>query len=339
MEAGVTGASTVAFAVADSSHVSAARLGVARMTQALGFDETQAGRAAIVVTEAATNILKHAGRGTFVAQAVAVDGALGLEMLAIDKGPGMRDFESSAVDGHSTSGTRGTGLGAIRRQSDEFEVYTHHAAGTILRAMLWSGAPPAPHEGYEVGAICVPKPGETVCGDAWGVEFTPQGAVFLLADGLGHGPDASRAASLAVDALRRHAADGAVRLLDRAHAALKPTRGAAVAVMRHDAAAGEIVYAGVGNISAVILSASSRRAMVSSNGIVGHNVHRSQEYRYPWARGALLVAHTDGIDTHWDLAAFPGLADCHPSVIAAMLYREHARGRDDAGVVVARTRQ
>jgi len=334
----VSAAGAVAVTVADSSHVSAARQGVSRMTRALGFDETRAGRAAIVVTEAATNMLKHAGRGTFVAQSIVVDGVLGLEMLAIDKGPGMRDFEASAVDGHSTSGTRGTGLGAIRRQSDEFEVYTHHEAGTILRALLWAGTQPAPNEDYDVGAICVPKPGETVCGDAWGVEFTPQGAVFLLADGLGHGPDASRAASLAVDTLHRYPQESAVRVLDRAHAALKPTRGAAVAVMRHDTASGEVQYAGVGNISAVILAGASRRAMVSSNGIVGHNVHRSQEYRYPWARGALLVAHTDGIDTHWDLAAFPGLSDCHPSVIAAMLYREHARGRDDAGVVVARTR-
>jgi anti-sigma regulatory factor (Ser/Thr protein kinase) len=324
--------------VGDKSHVSATRQGVSRLTHALGFDETRAGRAAIVVTEAVSNILKHAKAGTLIAQPVTCGGALGVEMLAIDKGPGMASFEASAIDGHSTTGTQGTGLGAMRRQSDEFEVYTREGGGTILRALVWAGEPPAGELRYVVGALCVPKPGETVCGDAWGVEFVRGGASFLIADGLGHGPDASRASALAVDALRRHPADGAVRILDRAHAALKPTRGAAVAVVRHDDEVDEITYAGVGNISACVIDARSRRAMVSSNGIVGHNVHRSQEYRYPWARGALLVAHTDGIDTHWDLAAFPGLVDCHPSVIAAMLYREHSRGRDDAGVVVARSR-
>lgn len=322
-------------AIDDASHVSAARQGTSRITQALGFDDTRAGRAAIVVTEAVTNMLKHAKGGTFIGQPVCIGGALGIEMLAIDKGPGMRDFEASARDGYSTVGTQGTGLGSIRRQSDEFEVYTRHDRGTILRTLIWAGAPPA-NQAYDVGAVCVPKSGETACGDAWGVEFVHGGAAFLLADGLGHGPDASRASSLAVDAMRRHCAEGAVRILDRAHAALKPTRGAAVAVMRHDIAANEVTYAGVGNISACVIDATTRRAMVSSNGIVGLNVHRSQEYRYPWARGALLVAHTDGIDTHWDLAAFPGIVDCHPSVIAAMLYREHSRGRDDAGVVVAR---
>jgi len=335
MEAVLTGLDGFTVAVGDASHVSAARMGVGRMTQALGFDETRAGRAAIVVTEAVSNIVKHAGSGTFVARAIEANGCMGLELLAIDKGPGMRDFEASAVDGHSTSGTPGTGLGAIRRQSDEFDVYTDVGAGTILRALLWAAQAPR-NSAYEVGALCVPKPGESVCGDAWGVEFGGHGVTFLLADGLGHGPDASRAASLAVDTLHRHPAETALRILDRAHARLKPTRGAAVAVMRHEQAGGELSFAGVGNISACVIDRQSRRAMVSHNGIVGHNVHKSQEFRYPWPRGALLVAHTDGIDTHWDLARHPGLADRHPAVIAAMIFREHSRRRDDAGIVVAR---
>jgi hypothetical protein len=79
--------------------------------------------------------------------------------------------------------------------------------------------------------------------------------------------------------------------------------------------------------------------MVSHNGIVGHNVHRSEEYRYPWPPGALLVAHSDGLETQWSLAAFPGLASRHPAMIAAMLFREHSRKRDDVAVVVARAAQ
>jgi anti-sigma regulatory factor (Ser/Thr protein kinase) len=338
MEAVLRSADSIAVEVADSTHVSAARQAVARITQALDFDETHAGQAAIVVTEAVTNMLKHGGGGSFIARPLSVDGAIGIEMLAIDKGPGMEDFEACAVDGHSTAGTRGNGLGAMRRQSDEFEVYTRRGEGTILRALIWRGAKPAGDCHYVLGALVVPKPGESVCGDAWGAEFSEEGATFLLADGLGHGPDARRAAASAVDALHSHPREAAVRIVDRAHMKLRPTRGAAVAVMRHEAASGELAFAGVGNISACVIDADSRRAMVSHNGIVGHNMHKSTEYRYPWAPGGLLVAHTDGIDTRWDLAQFPGLTDCHPSVIAAMLYREHARGRDDAGIVVARLR-
>jgi anti-sigma regulatory factor (Ser/Thr protein kinase) len=325
-----------AVAVEDSSHVSAARLGVQRIAHHLGFDAVRAGRVAIGVTEAVTNIVKHASRGTLAARTLARGDAVGIEVIAIDRGPGMEDFELCARDGMSSTGTPGTGLGAMQRQSDEFDVYTRHGRGTIVRMVFWDRQAPTAREDYEVGAIVVPKTGETACGDAWGMELHDRGATFVVADGLGHGPDASRAATTAVDVLHRHPEDSAIRILDLAHAKLRPTRGAALAVIRHDAVAGEVTFAGVGNIAACVVEGDTRRAMVSHNGIVGHNVHKSGEYRYPWPPGSLLVAHSDGLETQWRIDAFPGLARCHPALIAAMLFREHSRKRDDVAVVVAR---
>ena len=322
-------------AATESSHVASARGAAQRLAEGLEFDATRAGRVAIVVTEAVTNMLKHAGGGTLAVRALAWGGALGIEVLAIDSGPGMSDVGGSARDGVSTTGTSGTGLGAMRRLSDEFEVWSHPGQGTIARMLLWDRAAPAKRPSHQVGAVCIPKPGETVCGDAWDVAFHPRGATFLVADGLGHGPDASRAATAAVEVLHTHPDDTAVRILDLAHGRLRPTRGAAIAVMRHDLGAGEVSYAGVGNISGTILS-TPRRAMVSLAGIVGHNMHRSQEYRYAWPDDALMVAHSDGLETQWDLGAYPGIAECHAAVIAGMLYREHARRRDDCTVLVAR---
>ena len=321
--------------VEDPSHVSAARMAMSRLVRDLEFDETQAGRVAIVATEAVTNMVRHGGGGTFAARALARDGALGVEMLAIDAGPGMADFGHSARDGVSTGGTAGTGLGAIGRLSDEFEVETVAGGGTILRMVLWNHAP-AGEDGYDVGAITVPKHGETACGDAWAMETHEAGATFLVVDGLGHGLDASRAAGMAVEVLRAHPRRPAIELLDLAHAKLRATRGAALAFIRHERASGELACAGVGNIAAVVITPDGRRAMVSHNGIVGHNMHKSQEYRYPVPRGALLVAHSDGLESHWDLAAFPGLARRHPSVIAAALFRRHSRKRDDVTVLFAR---
>jgi anti-sigma regulatory factor (Ser/Thr protein kinase) len=324
---------------ADASHVAAARAAAQRMARALGFDETRAGRVSIVVTEAVGNMLKHAAGGTLAVRSLAQGEALGIEILAIDSGPGMASVAESSRDGVSTTGTPGTGLGAMKRLAEEFEIYSRPGAGTIVRMMLWDRAAPAGPAGHRVGAINVPKPGETVSGDAWDVVFHAHGATFLLADGLGHGPEAHRAAVAAVDALHRHPDASAQRILDTAHGKLRPTRGAAVAVMRHEVPSGEVAFTGVGNISAVILRADGRQAMVSHSGIVGHNVHKSQEYRYPWPKGALMVAHSDGLESRWDVAAYPGLLDCHPSVIAALLYRQHSRRRDDCTVVVARSLQ
>ena len=322
----------------DASQAAAARHGVQRLARGLEFDETRQGRAAIVATEAVTNMLKHAGGGTFLARALVEESANGIEMLAIDAGPGMADLKGSQRDGVSTAGTAGTGLGAMDRQADQIQVYTVPGEGTLVRMVLWDRDDHQVSADYEIGVVCVPKPGETVCGDAWAVQFHEEGATFVLADGLGHGPEASRAATSAVDVVAHHPASAAGRVLDLAHARLRSTRGAAVAVMRPRRRAGEIAYAGAGNIAASVIAGEARRAMVSHNGIVGHNVHRTQEFAYPWQSGELLVAHSDGLESQWSLAGLPAIGAQHPSLIAAALFRRHWRKRDDVTVLVARPR-
>ena len=324
----------LAFLVADSSHVAAARQGVHKLVRDLEFDETQRGRAAVVATEVVTNMIRHAGGGTFTVRPLVSDSALGIEMLAVDSGPGMADFEQSALDGVSTGGSAGTGLGAIRRLSDEFDVNTEHGIWTILRAALWNRLPVAALQ-VQVGAIVVPKRGETVSGDAWSMCHDDDGVTILVADGLGHGPEAGRASSLAASVLADRPGATPAQLLERSHGLLRHTRGAAVALIRREWA-GEVRFVGIGNIVASIIERERRQAMVSHNGIVGHNMNRLHEYRYDWPAGAMLVAHSDGLESRWDLSAHPGIAAHHPSIIAAMLYRHHSRGRDDVVVVVAK---
>jgi anti-sigma regulatory factor (Ser/Thr protein kinase) len=339
MEALLSGTRDFSLAVTETSQVPAARMAAQRMAHDLGFDETRVGKVAIAVTEAATNIVRHGRGGTIVARATSRAHAVGIEVLAIDSGPGMRSFAASSVDGVSTGGTAGTGLGAIHRMTDELDVYTRPEAGTLMRLAFWRGEPPAPLPGYEIGAICIPHSGETSSGDAWESVCDAGGITLVMADGLGHGPEAAHAAGAAVETLRRNPDERPVQLLDRMHARLRSTRGAAIGILRHDAGSDSLGFAGVGNIAACICEGSERRMMVSHNGIVGHKIHRSEEYRYPWPPQALLVAHSDGIESHWDVAAFPGLGVSHPSLIAAMLYRQHSRKRDDVVVVVARQRR
>jgi hypothetical protein len=120
------------------------------------------------------------------------------------------------------------------------------------------------------------------------------------------------------------------------HAGLRSTRGAAAAVALIDERRGEIRYAGVGNISASILTGDGTRSLVSHNGTLGLQVRKVQEFVYSWPRGALLVAHSDGLATHWKLDQYPGLFRQDPAIVAAMLYRDYARRRDDVSVVVCR---
>jgi hypothetical protein len=290
-----------------------------------------------VVTEATSNLVKHAPQGQLLARAFDRDGVAVIEALALDQGPGIANIGESLRDGYSTAGSPGTGLGAIKRLSDVFDIYSIPGKGAALVSQLWSrnragGNRPPP---LEIGAVCLPKPGEVARGDAWAVEWRGGHCVILVVDGLGHGPDAAAAAMAAVNALRTHPQLAPAALIEFAHGALRSTRGAALAVADIDLT-GEVRYAGIGNIAGMVRAPDGARHMVSHAGIVGHEVRKVQEFVYPWSQDSLLVMHSDGLATHWNLDKYPGLAGRHPSLIAGVLYRDFARGRDDVTVVVAK---
>lgn len=325
------------FAINDASATAEVRRAASALAQMLGFDGTASGRAAIVVTEAATNLAKHAEHGQLLLRPIERDGVAGLEALALDKGPGMANVAECLRDGYSTAGSPGTGMGAMMRQADEFDIHSIPGKGTAVLARLWAKKlPVTKHQpALEIGVVCLPKPGETACGDAWAVEQQKDRCLILLADGLGHGPEAAAASMEAVKTLRTQSHLSPVALIEFAHGALRSTRGAAVSVAELDLAQ-ELKYAGVGNIAGVALVAGKDRHLVSHNGIVGHRAIKFQEFVYPWSSDALLVMHSDGLATHWNPDKYPGLVARHPSLIAGVLYRDFTRGRDDVTVLVAR---
>jgi anti-sigma regulatory factor (Ser/Thr protein kinase) len=326
----------LAFAINHASDVAAARRAGQKLADALGFNETRAGQLAIVITEAATNILKHAGDGTVYISAAQSPAGSGVDVVAVDAGPGIADLSSSLRDGVSTTGTAGTGLGALRRLSDEFDVYSVRGNGAAFFMRLWRDSP-GPHAcGVDIGALCVPLAGEDECGDGWGVACDEQGATLLAADGLGHGPEAARAAAGAIGTLAKRPGSEADALVASSHEALRITRGAALAAARIDYSADELRFAGIGNIAGAVFDGESRRALVSHNGIVGHNMRKVQEFAVPFPPGALCILHSDGIQTQWDLASYPGLCVCSPALVAAILMRDFIRRRDDAMVLVVR---
>ena len=335
------------FDLQDISSVAVVRRAGAILARELKFDETRAGQLALVITEAATNILKHADDGQILLRAISQDKHCGIEVLVIDKGPGIENFDWHAQDGNSTAGTYGIGLGALRRLSQDFDIYTQPGNGTIIWMLLWSTTEKPKSLPWQIGAICVPLKGEEVSGDNWAVAAYDKKLTLIVADGLGHGPEAAKAADAAIalaDNLVIPSANadnaGVVQspavIMQRAHHALQGTRGAALAIGQINSEVGTLAFAGVGNIGVCIHYQESRRHLVSHNGIVGSNLRKVQEFSEKWERDALLIAHSDGINTRWDLDLYPGLVHCHAALIAAVIYRDFSRGRDDSAVVVVR---
>jgi len=147
---------------------------------------------------------------------------------------------------------------------------------------------------------------------------------------------AARASAEAISAFRRDSESAPIAVLNRVHAALRGTRGAAVAVADIDPAQGVVRYAGIGNISGVIVRSDKPLSMVSHNGTAGFHIPRLQEFLYPLPEEALIVMHSDGLTTNWNVDHYPGLRRRHPSIIAGVLYRDASRNRDDVCVVATR---
>ena len=120
------------------------------------------------------------------------------------------------------------------------------------------------------------------------------------------------------------------------HEALRATRGAALAVAEIDTDRHVVRFAGLGNIAASVHDGGPVRHLVSTHGTAGHAAHKIAEYTYPWPAGSVLIMHSDGVASLRDLDPYPGLLHRDPSLVAGVLYRDFARGRDDATVVVAR---
>jgi hypothetical protein len=181
--------------------------------------------------------------------------------------------------------------------------------------------------------VSVPRPGEQANGDAWHAEAREGGFRIVVADGLGHGPLAREAALVALAAAEGYSPALA---LERAHEAARGTRGVALGVADVDVGARLVRWAAIGNVAAVLANGGPPRSLVAMNGIVGQGRVRVREFQYPFTPGTALVIASDGLTTRWSLDPYPGLLARHPTLVAAVLYRDHARGNDDTTVVVAR---
>lgn len=330
-----------AFPVSDLSCVGEARRHASRLAQARGWSEVDAERAAIVVTELGTNLAKHARGGELLI--AARDPLQDIEVIAVDHGPGIADVDRAMRDGFSTCATPGAGLGAIARQSESFEIHSSEATGTVSVTRLRrrkgpAGAPaepvPAPARHFRFGAVCVPVKGETVCGDGWAVAFDGLRAAALVADGLGHGPDAALASSAATQHFAQAPFLSPERLLGAAHEALRATRGAAVFGLWMDGA--QLRYAGAGNVVGRMISGTSDKSLVTPHGTLGLQARRLEATATALPPHGTVLVHSDGVQTRWPAEALAPLLRKDPVLLAARIYADHSRGRDDVCVLALR---
>lgn len=344
MKKHVMGAMHLSIPATDRSQIGEVRRCVTKLASERAFDESTCGRAALVATELATNLVRYASQGEILARVVQ-DSDLAIEMYAVDHGPGISDLGKSLTDGFSTGGTLGAGLGVIQRQCQDFDIYSKVPQGTVIYCRVAQVAkkefaaeatersePPL----FQYGVINRPAPVELVSGDTWRAASQNGCLSLMIVDGLGHGPEAAKAAQAAADAFEEAPFGELTANLQRAHERMRGTRGGALAMLQINSHSDELKFVGIGNIAGSIRTDhdATSRGLCSHNGIAGGQFHRVQEFTYPFPPRGLLVVHSDGLLTRWSLDGYPGIASRHPAVIAALLYRDFYRGRDDVTVAV-----
>lgn len=326
---------TAVLPIHEASQVADARRRAVERARSLSLDEVLIGQLSIVVSELATNLIKFARDGALLIGSYEDEAGEGIQVLSLDKGPGMASLARCMEDGYSSAGSAGKGLGAVRRLSRVFAAESWPSGTAILARVGVQGRRPAARPIW--GLLEVPLKGEQSCGDAICARRHAGGWSIVVADGLGHGPQAAEASLEALRQFRQVEDEPPAAIIARIHQGLRHTRGAAVAVARLDEVNATIAFAGVGNISATIVTGEGRQHLVSLAGTAGHNARRIATFDYPFPAASLLVMHSDGISGSWSLGSTPGLFAADPTLIAGVIYRDHTRVRDDASVVVARS--
>jgi anti-sigma regulatory factor (Ser/Thr protein kinase) len=310
-----------------------------RVAHQCGLPGAMPDQAAVIVSELASNLDKHAEDGTLYIQRLPL--GEGLEILAADRGPGMPELERCLTDGYTTAGTLGAGLGAVSRIATHFTIRSRAGSGgdsgTYACARL---KPPGSSQtaSLSVGSVCLPVESEQESGDACAIVETGTSHTAIVVDGLGHGPQAAEAAQMALRSFHAGPDTPLVEMFTRMNRALRHTRGAAVSVLR--LSSGRAEYCGIGNIRALTLSEhSTRHQLTGQPGVVGWSMPTPRIHAAPLAPGTTLVLHTDGIDPRWARDPSPFLLRLPPPLMSAALAHGHRHSRDDATVLTAKPPQ
>jgi anti-sigma regulatory factor (Ser/Thr protein kinase) len=337
------------FALPERSFANILKRDIARLAESLGFSATEVGKINIIVSEMVSNLLKHAPQGGELLVKSIGEKACALEIICLDNGPGMNDPLRMLQDGVSTKGTAGEGLGAIKRQSDEFDIYSLPGSGTIILSRVHKASAQELHttvkKRFEAGVVMVPKANEQLCGDNYTIIDQGSNLYLIALDGLGHGAQANEASRQAARTFRESYASDLAASLRLIHSSIKRTRGAVGSIAHINVANHKIGYCGVGNIAGRIFYAEGgkpaavSRNIISYNGILGHNIPNTLNTQFSdWNNSSTLILHSDGLRSRWDLSKYPGLFSHDPTIIASVLYKDFNRQTDDILIMVVRSK-
>lgn len=320
----------------DRSYFAILKKEVHNLAAAAGFPARRLGELDIIVAELVSNLAKHSGGGELFVKTIESGGITGIEIVAIDSGPGISDVHRMMQDGASTKNTLGHGLGAIKRLSNVFQIYSQKGWGTLQLVRVFKKDPNAGRkpERLELRSFLVPKPGETECGDGFCLVDSPKYIKLFAGDGLGHGTEAAKAVRSAMEAFLNCNELSPSEILRFVHREVKKTRGLVGTAAVFGIAERKWHICGVGNIMSRFHGAVLPKTHSPYNGIIGLNIPNSmKDTEVPYVPGQVLTLSSDGIRTRWDTTKLPGLLRYDFSLLNAAIFKDFGRNTDDMSIV------
>jgi anti-sigma regulatory factor (Ser/Thr protein kinase) len=326
--------------VSFKSDIAAARLAVKEMTAALRFDEQTSEEVVLVASELASNLIKHATHGKLELIPVTTDGRFGIRIESLDNGPGIADSEQAIIDGYSTTGSLGYGLGAVNRLMDELDINLRQEpeGGTRIVCTRWlvvreTCVMPCP---LSFGSVTRPHPAMKANGDAFVIKQWGTHALVGVIDAVGHGELAYQVAQTTRQYLENHFDQSMLHLFRGVTRACRGTRGVVMALARFDWAQSKLTFAAIGNIEARVFGSMDPMSFITRRGIIGVNAPNPVVLEHTWEPRYIMVLHSDGLRTRWRWEDFPNFAEAPAQRIAHRLVTTLARADDDATAVVVK---
>lgn len=330
----IDGGLTTRVFVANGSAVGAARRRASFLSSELGATSEQRARVELVVSEGARNALKHGDKGEVWLTPLEDCGCHGLDVHFVDSGPGIDDLPRAMTNGYSTSGTQGSGLGTIRRQSDLFDIVTG-PDGTVVWARFWFGEPP-PTSDLQIAGLRFTYPDEVVSGDGW--RFTPRNRRIVVVDGVGHGPTAWAAAGLALESMDLQGELPLDEAVANVHEVLRGTSGVALHAL--ELGEEEVRNVAVGNVEAMIVRGNGTQDQLRrQRGVVGYRLPSKIEiYTHPWSANDVVALWSDGFAIRGTMPLTPRLGRLPTPVTVSVMARQAVMNIDDSTLVAVSKR-
>ena len=322
--------------ILDAASVSAAREKVREVARAQGMNEEQVGGLAIAVSELGTNHLAHARDGEIAILPIERGETRGVEIVAVDRGPGIAD-PTAALEGLVVSPAGlGAGLRAAVAFADEVDFDVRLLEGTCIRLRKFAQRAGRRREVAIFGRPCIEYPAS---GDDAAFFRTPGGLVLTIADGLGHGVEAREASSRAMQVVAAMRDRSPSAILAASDEALLGTRGAVMAVAELDETAGVLRHACVGNVATRVCSARASHTFGGSSFVLGARGNRRRaisEEAHDLGPGDVVIMTSDGVRSAMRVEGVDAdVLRHHPLVVAHHVMRSFAREGDDVTILVA----